>query len=92
MIRPVGLPFIYSGMALELIGPSSICSVLMPPVNKYFLSASAEASIFFTEAASEGCDSFRFKFQTALSAVAFSEAVPVTVIELPARAASPEPT
>ena len=64
----------------------------MPPVNKYFLRPSAEESIFLTEAASVGCYSFKFKLHTALSAVAFSEAVPVTVIELPARAASPEPT
>jgi hypothetical protein len=37
-------------------------------------------------------DSFKFKVQTALSAVAFSDAVPVTVIAFPALAANPPPT
>jgi hypothetical protein len=44
------------------------------------LSASALASIFLTDDARVGCDSFKFKVHTALSAVAFSDAVPVTVI------------
>ena len=64
----------------------------MPPSSKYFFSASAEASIFLTDVASVDCDSFKFKFHTALSAFASSEAVPVTVMALPARAANPPPT